>query len=108
MLPNGKRQILAFHTPGDIPDIQFLHPTEANVEHVAKNHDRGADEVSQTNAMRPLPSQTLKRSTVLANCFRTFVNMAFPWGAPPDRGTVSSGRRGGGAFPVSSPMLSSC
>ncbi len=27
MLPDGKRQILAFHTPGDIPDLQSLHLT---------------------------------------------------------------------------------
>jgi CRP-like cAMP-binding protein len=25
VLPNGNRQILAFHTPGDIPDLQSLH-----------------------------------------------------------------------------------
>jgi CRP-like cAMP-binding protein len=25
MLPDGRRQILAFHTPGDIPDLQSLH-----------------------------------------------------------------------------------
>jgi CRP-like cAMP-binding protein len=25
VLPNGRRQILAFHTPGDIPDLQSLH-----------------------------------------------------------------------------------
>jgi CRP-like cAMP-binding protein len=24
LLPNGKRQILAFHTPGDVPDLQSL------------------------------------------------------------------------------------
>jgi CRP-like cAMP-binding protein len=27
VLPDGKRQILAFHTPGDIPDLQSLHLT---------------------------------------------------------------------------------
>jgi CRP-like cAMP-binding protein len=25
LLPNGRRQILSFHTPGDIPDLQSLH-----------------------------------------------------------------------------------
>ncbi len=25
LLPDGRRQILAFHTPGDLPDLQSLH-----------------------------------------------------------------------------------
>ena len=25
LLPNGRRQIMAFHTPGDMPDLQSLH-----------------------------------------------------------------------------------